>query len=154
MFLLKKKFRFEASHQLIHHDGKCARLHGHSWVLVVAVKGFNLYPNFSKLPDPISQLHGKPVPSAKRGMLMDYGDLKSIIQPIVDSRLDHWHLNDKFDTDSPTSEFIAVALYHQIKRALWQWQVEAGISEKGDYKISLAYVEIRETCTSGCRYSE
>ncbi len=27
-----KEFRFEAAHRLPYHQGKCCRLHGHSWV--------------------------------------------------------------------------------------------------------------------------
>ncbi len=38
-FLLKKTFPFEAAHQLKYHDGKCARLHGHSFKLTVVVAG-------------------------------------------------------------------------------------------------------------------
>ncbi|NES98612.1 MAG: 6-carboxytetrahydropterin synthase QueD, partial [Desertifilum sp. SIO1I2] len=31
-WIIYKEFRFEAAHHLPHHDGKCRRLHGHSWV--------------------------------------------------------------------------------------------------------------------------
>lgn len=54
MFRLEKTFRFEASHQLPKHDGKCARLHGHSWVGRVVIEG----------PDLIGD-------GAKAGMLQD-----------------------------------------------------------------------------------
>lgn len=67
---LKKTFRFEASHVLPKHPGKCSRLHGHSWVLHVFVDG----------------------PVAKdTGFVMDYADIKAAVQPIVDA-LDHRHL--------------------------------------------------------------
>lgn len=68
--ILSKEFRFEASHQIHNHPGKCARLHGHSWKLSVAVEG-RLRPD--------------------TGMVMDYNTIKSVVQPLVD-RLDHRHL--------------------------------------------------------------
>src|SRR6267142_590844 len=76
--LLRKTFRFEASHILPKHPGKCSRLHGHSWVLHVEVEG------------PIN-------PST--GFVMDYADMSSAVKPLID-RLDHRHLGtyDDFDT--------------------------------------------------------
>jgi 6-pyruvoyltetrahydropterin/6-carboxytetrahydropterin synthase len=69
-----KEFRFEASHQLPNHDGKCARLHGHSWVLKVFVQGS------------VSEEFGP-----KEGMVKDFADIKEVVQPIIDM-LDHHHL--------------------------------------------------------------
>lgn len=68
--LLKKIFRFEASHVLPLHLGKCSRLHGHSWVLHVAVEG------------PINE---------QTGFVQDYGDISTLVKPIVES-VDHKHL--------------------------------------------------------------
>jgi 6-pyruvoyltetrahydropterin/6-carboxytetrahydropterin synthase len=31
-WLIYKEVRFEAAHRLPYHDGKCQRLHGHSWI--------------------------------------------------------------------------------------------------------------------------
>jgi 6-pyruvoyltetrahydropterin/6-carboxytetrahydropterin synthase len=73
---LSKEFRFEASHQLPNHDGKCARLHGHSWELKVTIAGHVL--------DAIPH-------HPKEGMAMDYTDIKAAVQPVVDM-LDHRHL--------------------------------------------------------------
>ena len=61
-WLIYKEFRFEAAHRLPHHDGKCCRLHGHSWLGRVYVKGNQLIKDGSK-----------------QGMLLDYGDLKKYI---------------------------------------------------------------------------
>ena len=72
--LLSKEFRFEASHQLPRHKGKCARLHGHSWMLTVRVEG--------------------PVQDAS-GMVLDYFEIKESIQPVID-RLDHTHLGSGY----------------------------------------------------------
>ena len=65
MWTLVKKFTFEAAHQLTKHQGKCSRLHGHSWVGYVYVSGDNLKQSGSEA-----------------GMVMDYGEIKKvIIQP-------------------------------------------------------------------------
>lgn len=74
---ITKEFRFEASHRLPKHPGHCSRLHGHSWRLWVTVEG---------------QVN------EETGFVMDFLDLKRVVQPIVDS-LDHRHLGtwDGFD---------------------------------------------------------
>ena len=80
--LLRKEFRFEASHRLPFHQGKCARLHGHSWILEVEVEG------------PVN-------PSS--GMVIDFADISACLKRIVEE-LDHRHLG--------TWERISVAFKH------------------------------------------
>lgn len=72
---VSKEFRFEASHQLPNHDGKCRRLHGHSFRLVVTCAA------------EINGHRGEP----KEGMVVDYSVIKDTVQPIIDA-LDHYHL--------------------------------------------------------------
>lgn len=119
MFTLSKQFRFEASHQLPAHDGKCARLHGHSWIGWVYVRGPELQSS-----------------GPKAGMLIDFGDLKQLLSPLVDDFLDHHHLNDTTGLANPTSEEIARWIYQRLRPQL----------------ANLLAVEIEETCTSRCRY--
>lgn len=96
MFYLSKIFRFEASHQLKHHDGKCANLHGHSWVVVIHLKRRTLE---AKGP--------------KENMVFDFGDLSAAMKPLIE-KLDHQHLNDILGTDMPTSEILAVWIHQHI----------------------------------------
>jgi 6-pyruvoyltetrahydropterin/6-carboxytetrahydropterin synthase len=119
MYRLIKKFTFEASHQLLNHDGKCRRLHGHSWTGRAILEG----------PDLI-------LTGAKEGMLIDYGDVKEVIRPLVEDYLDHHHLNLTLENESPTSEFIAKWIYGMLKPHL----------------PLLVAVRIDETCTSSCEY--
>jgi 6-pyruvoyltetrahydropterin/6-carboxytetrahydropterin synthase len=119
MFKLTKKFRFEASHRLPHQGGKCARLHGHSWVGEVAVEGSGLATS-----------------GPRAGMLLDYGEMKAALQPLVDAKLDHWHLNETTGLENPTSEELARWIFDQLAPAL----------------PCLASVAIEETCTSRCEY--
>ena len=120
-WLLTKQFRFEAAHQLPNHDGKCQRLHGHSWVGEVTVKGDALYTE-----------------GPKTGMLIDFGDLKAAITPLVENNLDHHYLNDSTGLKSPTSEEIARWIYDQLEPVL----------------PGLNSVTIEETCTSRCVYGQ
>ena len=130
-----KEFTFEASHVLPHHKGKCSNLHGHSWKLTVYVRG------------PVDE---------ETGMVVDYGDIKSSIQPIIDD-LDHAHLGawatDKViirfpydgvsgtksvtwltDYFNPTSENLLIAIAKQIVK-------------RGQVFSSLT---LDETCTVSC----
>jgi len=124
---LKKKFRFEASHILSKHPGKCSRLHGHSWVLHVMVEG--------------------PV-NPDTGFVMDYGDISKAVKPIVED-LDHRHLGvwDVFAEDSnigtarcralplefySTSENLLMRIAELLMISLPQWSA----------------LSLEETCTS------
>ncbi|SDJ13183.1 MULTISPECIES: 6-carboxytetrahydropterin synthase QueD [Ferrimonas] len=72
---------------------------------------------------------------AHTGWIMDFGDLKAAFKPIYD-RLDHYYLNEIPGLENPTSEVLARWIWNELKPTLPQ----------------LSMVEIKETCTSGCRY--
>jgi 6-pyruvoyltetrahydropterin/6-carboxytetrahydropterin synthase len=118
---LSKTFKFEAAHMLPFHDGKCQRLHGHSWQCSLFIGSNQLIETGSK-----------------QGMVMDYADIKSIFQPILDKHLDHWYLNDSLELASPTSEAVALWIYNKVKPLI----------------PNLLGVEVKETCTSSCYYTE
>ena len=99
MFRLEKEFRFEASHQLPHHDGKCARLHGHSWKGRVVLQGSNLIKE-----------------GPKAGMLIDYTDISAPIKRLVEEVLDHRHLNDSTKLENPTSEELARWIFEELQQ--------------------------------------
>jgi len=100
-FTLRKKFKFEAAHKLPNHDGKCANLHGHSWIGWVEVQGEVLS-------------HRGP----KEGMLLDYSDIKAVLSPLVEEHLDHHYLNDTLPFEAPTSEEVARWVYNQLSGKL------------------------------------
>ncbi|WP_066630458.1 6-pyruvoyl trahydropterin synthase family protein [Labilibacter marinus] len=70
---LTKEFRFEMAHALWNYDGLCKHFHGHSYILKVTVIG-----------EPIADEK-----SPKFGMVMDFGQLKNIVNQEVVDRLDH-----------------------------------------------------------------
>jgi len=94
---LRKEVRFEAAHHLPAHDGKCARVHGHSWRAIVECQGNRLHET-----------------GPKAGMLIDYGDIKAATEPIVRTFLDHYDLNETTGLENPTSEALARWLFDQL----------------------------------------
>ncbi len=90
--IVAREFRFEASHQLPRHPGRCKDLHGHGYRLEVLCEG--------------------PV-DAETGMVVDFALIKQIVQERVLSRLDHTHLNDVIE--NPTAEEIARWIWRRLE---------------------------------------
>ena len=95
---LVKTFRFEAAHSLPHvpPGHKCARLHGHGYRVDVHVSG---------------------TPDARTGWLMDFGDIKKALAPILED-LDHHCLNDIPGLANSTSELLAKYIWDRLRPAL------------------------------------
>ena len=93
-----KKFHIEAAHRLpnVPEGHKCARLHGHSFLVELSVEG---------------------TPCPQSGWIMDFSDIKAAFQPIYE-RLDHHYLNDVPGLDNPTSENLARWIWHALKPTL------------------------------------
>ena len=120
MYRLEKRFRFEASHQLPLHDGKCKRLHGHSWVGLLVVEGQSLQQD-----------------GPQAGMLVDYASLSASVDWLVECSLDHWHLNDSTRLENPTSEELARWIYNRVKPMvplLVEVQIEETCTAKAVYR--------------------
>ena len=90
-----KEFRFEAAHRLpnVAPGHKCGRLHGHSWVAVIHLRG---------------------AVDSDSGWIMDFGDIKRIFKPLYDE-LDHNYLNDIEGLENPTSEILARWIWRRLK---------------------------------------
>jgi 6-pyruvoyltetrahydropterin/6-carboxytetrahydropterin synthase len=88
-----RSFHFEAAHQLPWHEGKCRNLHGHSYRLDVTVAG----------------------PVGDRGIVVDFADIKAVVQRDVLDRFDHTYLNDLLA--NPTAELIAAEIWKTIEAA-------------------------------------
>lgn len=97
--LISKDFRFDAAHSLPFHDGKCSRLHGHTYKMTVWVRG-DLYKD-----------------GPKAGMVADYGDISIAVKPVIDEYLDHHHLNETVMTN-PTAENLAMWVYEKLENRI------------------------------------
>lgn len=95
---IRKTFQIEAAHRLprVPLGHKCARLHGHSFVVELAVEG-PVDPHF--------------------GWVMDFAELKAAFQPLH-AQLDHHYLNDIPGLENPTSEALAAWIWQRLKPAL------------------------------------
>jgi 6-pyruvoyltetrahydropterin/6-carboxytetrahydropterin synthase len=95
-----RRFTFEAAHRLPHVPAghKCARLHGHSFAVTVAVAG--------------------PV-GADTGWIMDFAELKAAFAPLH-AQLDHNYLNEIPGLENPTSENLARWIWQRLQPRLPQ----------------------------------
>ena len=98
--ILRKEFRFEASHQLDHlpEDHPCHHLHGHGYRVIIEVSG---------------------EVDETTGFLIDYAEIKKAAFPLI-KQLDHSHLNDIDGLRLATTEYIARWLWERIKPVLPQ----------------------------------
>ena len=98
---LFKEFTFEAAHRLpgVPPDHRCARLHGHSYRVIVHVSG---------------------EVDHESGRVMDFADVKAAFKPIVDGHLDHYYLNEVDGLENPTSENLARWIWQRLSPALSQ----------------------------------
>ena len=70
---LTRKFEFETAHLLTNYDGKCKNIHGHSYKLFVTIIG---------KPETNPE-------SPKLGMVIDFTEIKDIVNKNIIDKLDH-----------------------------------------------------------------
>ena len=106
---LERTYRFEAAHFLpkVPPGHKCARMHGHSYQVDVAIEGEI---------------------GAESGWLMDFSDIDEHVMPLV-KKLDHHVLNEVEGLPNPTSELLAVWLWKRLAATLHGKLVEVIVSE-------------------------
>ncbi|MEH6518456.1 MAG: 6-carboxytetrahydropterin synthase QueD [Halioglobus sp.] len=95
-----KEFHFEAAHRLpnVPEGHKCARLHGHSFLVRICLEGEAAEPS---------------------GWVMDFSELKATFKPVLE-KLDHYYLNDIPGLENPTSENIARWIWQSLQPTLPQ----------------------------------
>lgn len=91
---LTREFNFETAHALEGYDGPCRHIHGHSYKLLVTVAG-----------TPSTDEN-----NPKLGMVMDFGQLKEIVNRLIVDRFDHAFVM----RDTPSSHAIV-----ETMRARW-----------------------------------
>jgi 6-pyruvoyltetrahydropterin/6-carboxytetrahydropterin synthase len=95
---LERLYRFEAAHFLpkVPAGHKCARMHGHSYAIEIAIEGD---------VDP------------ERGWVVDFADIDAAAAPLV-KQLDHQVLNEIEGLANPTSELLAVWWWQRLAKTL------------------------------------
>ena len=94
MYELTVKAEFEAAHFIKNYPGKCARLHGHNWIVEAVANGTELN---------------------ELGILIDFKILKAELNKILDE-LDHQFLNELeiFSKKNPTAEILAKVIFEKL----------------------------------------
>jgi len=98
MFLVSVQASYDSAHYLRHYEGKCERLHGHHYVIEVALAGDELNAS---------------------GIAFDFVDVKRHLRELADG-LDHENLNDlpPFKEVEPSAENQAKYFYDELKHRL------------------------------------
>jgi 6-pyruvoyltetrahydropterin/6-carboxytetrahydropterin synthase len=119
--LVSKEFTFDAAHHLHCYEGKCKNLHGHTYKVVFGISGF----------------------VEETGLMIDFGDIKSIWKEEIEIFLDHKYLNETLPPMNTTAENLVVWIYEKMAGAL--------LSEnrvKKDQQARVEFVRLYETPTS------
>lgn len=106
---ITKIFEFAAAHYIPEHEGKCKNLHGHTYKLEVTITRTGL-SNSSDLAEALKD--------SPYGMVMDFGDLKSLVKKYIIEIFDHSYLNEIFHF--PTAENMAGSIFTIINNNLPQ----------------------------------
>ena len=114
---LSRTFGFEAAHRLpnVPSDHKCFRMHGHSYRVDVCVAG---------------------IVDEATGWLVDFGEIRAFVEPLLRQELDHRTLNDVPGLENPTAERLCAWLWQRIRPRF------PGLSE----------ITVHETCAARCTY--
>lgn len=135
MIRITKIFTFETAHVLYNYDGKCKNMHGHSYKLFVTVKGKPI----NNLDDP------------KNGMVVDFGDIKKIVNSEI---IDVWDHAVLVNGDSPHKELgqDLEGKGHKVIFCNYQptcenmlYDIAEKIQNKLPKEVQLAYLKLHET---------
>jgi len=98
MYTISVQSHYDAAHLLRDYEGKCARLHGHRYVVEVALQAADV---------------------GRSGMAYDFGDLKGHLRELT-KRFDHENLNEipPFTEIESTAENQARYFFDEMKKRL------------------------------------
>lgn len=117
-FELSIRSHFSAAHHLTGYQGDCGNIHGHNWLVQVAIVSETL---------------------DSAGIAVDFRQVKTLVASVL-SRLDHTDLNTlkAFENKSPTTEHIAQHIYRELSGALSQLPVTLAtvtLDETPNYRV-------------------
>jgi len=91
---IAREFYFDSAHSLPKYEGACERFHGHTYKMEIVVEG-NV---------------------KKDGMVLDFTDLKKIVEEKILTVIDHRNLNEILK--QPTAEHITEWIFSNLKKDL------------------------------------
>ncbi|MDK4528481.1 6-carboxytetrahydropterin synthase QueD [Kingella kingae] len=140
MFKTAKEFTFDMAHMLDGHDGKCQNLHGHTYILQVEISG-NLHES-----------------GAKKGMVMDFADLKAVVKTHILDKMDHAFI---YDTTSERECQVA-NLLNQLNSKTYGIKTRTTAEEMtrhifnvltAEANLPVSLIRLWETPSSYCEYA-
>ena len=140
---ITKQFSFEMAHALRNYDGLCRNIHGHSYKMDITLAG--------------QPLHDESSP--KNGMVMDFGDLKRLVNEEVISLFDHaLVLNAKteqslIDILKQNFDKIVVVEFQPTTENLLDF-IASKIKKRLPENVKLCRIRLRETDTSYADWEE
>ena len=140
---ITKQFSFEMAHALRNYDGLCRNIHGHSYKMDITLAGKPLQDESSP----------------KNGMVMDFGDLKRLVNEEIISLLDHaLVLNAKTDNQlievlKQNYEKIVTVDFQPTTENLLNFIADK-IQSRLPNEVKLSCVRLRETDTSYAEWCE
>lgn len=135
MIRITKIFTFETAHVLYNYDGKCKNMHGHSYKLFVTVKG-----------NPIDDIN-----NVKNGMVVDFGDIKKIVNAEI---IDVWDHSVLVNGNSPHHELgkdlenkghKVIFCNYQPTCENMLYEIAEKIKHQLPETVTLAYLKLHET---------
>lgn len=140
--LITKSIEIDAGHRVPFHKGKCRNLHGHRYKIQVGVSG---------------ELATK---GSDEGMVVDYGDLKTVMMEVIDANFDHsfimwkddiFHLAFEEMADQHQQKIVFVDFVPTAENLAKHWYqlLESKFNKLG---IQLSFVKVWETPNSTAIY--
>lgn len=123
VFEVGVRIQFGAAHRLEAHQGRCSRLHGHTWEVEAVFRGEG---------------------AGQSGMLLDFREASSALEAAV-ADLDHTCLNDleHFALKPPTAENVARLVFERL----------TGAADAGEWDVAPARVTVWESRDKWASYT-
>jgi len=98
MFEVTTECHFDAAHYLRNYEGKCARVHGHRWIVKATFRSQTLIDY----------------------MVIDFTKIKAVLNKLIESQFDHYLINDNppFTVINPTAEKISEYIFDVLSANL------------------------------------
>lgn len=126
---ISKEFHFDAAHNLINYNGKCEKLHGHTYKLRVTLEGY---------------------PDKRTGMIIDFIELSRIVKEKIIDKLDHSYINELIE--QTTAENISQWIWKELEFSLKSDNYH--LYEITLWETETSFITLRKEVVIGARFTE